>query len=140
MIRRPPRSTLFPYTTLFRSNNQGYALGDEYEVGAYGAYRWIEWISTSLRFKWKDWANYEGRDPNIVRKNPMGVPLVPTAETNLQGGERLDIFGGINVLFPEFLEMENHLEFEVGIPIYQNLNGPQLESDYTVFIGWQIVS
>src|SRR5438445_4393336 len=22
MIRRPPRSTLFPYTTLFRSNNQ----------------------------------------------------------------------------------------------------------------------
>src|SRR3712207_8030489 len=23
MIRRPPRSTLFPYTTLFRSNNQG---------------------------------------------------------------------------------------------------------------------
>src|SRR2546430_12131670 len=26
MIRRPPRSTLFPYTTLFRSQ-QGYALG-----------------------------------------------------------------------------------------------------------------
>src|SRR5205823_7455546 len=26
MIRRPPRSTLFPYTTLFRSQAQGYAL------------------------------------------------------------------------------------------------------------------
>src|SRR5437870_11294926 len=25
MIRRPPRSTLFPYTTLFRSNLDGYA-------------------------------------------------------------------------------------------------------------------
>src|ERR1039457_7301351 len=24
MIRRPPRSTLFPYTTLFRSNDAGY--------------------------------------------------------------------------------------------------------------------
>src|SRR3712207_8379420 len=24
MIRRPPRSTLFPYTTLFRSENRGY--------------------------------------------------------------------------------------------------------------------
>src|SRR5258708_31106726 len=24
MIRRPPRSTLFPYTTLFRSNTTGY--------------------------------------------------------------------------------------------------------------------
>src|SRR3712207_8679269 len=25
MIRRPPRSTLFPYTTLFRSEKQGFA-------------------------------------------------------------------------------------------------------------------
>src|SRR5690348_17649286 len=25
MIRRPPRSTLFPYTTLFRSQNVGYS-------------------------------------------------------------------------------------------------------------------
>src|SRR5256885_12822998 len=27
MIRRPPRSTLFPYTTLFRSARAAYALG-----------------------------------------------------------------------------------------------------------------
>src|SRR5690348_18106931 len=27
MIRRPPRSTLFPYTTLFRSNERGSAAG-----------------------------------------------------------------------------------------------------------------
>src|SRR5256885_3932426 len=30
MIRRPPRSTLFPYTTLFRS--EGFARGDEEAV------------------------------------------------------------------------------------------------------------
>src|SRR5258705_4174303 len=28
MIRRPPRSTLFPYTTLFRSENHGLILGE----------------------------------------------------------------------------------------------------------------
>src|SRR5260370_15782122 len=27
MIRRPPRSTLFPYTTLFRSNGNSFAVG-----------------------------------------------------------------------------------------------------------------
>src|SRR3712207_7337906 len=27
MIRRPPRSTLFPYTTLFRSGAQGFLVG-----------------------------------------------------------------------------------------------------------------
>src|SRR2546427_3480765 len=28
MIRRPPRSTLFPYTTLFRSSHGGVGVGD----------------------------------------------------------------------------------------------------------------
>src|SRR5256885_1326811 len=37
MIRRPPRSTLFPYTTLFRSNNYGAMLNEsqDYENAAH---------------------------------------------------------------------------------------------------------
>src|SRR2546430_13558152 len=34
MIRRPPRSTLFPYTTLFRSPHIGQILGDRWRVYA----------------------------------------------------------------------------------------------------------
>src|SRR3712207_7072516 len=34
MIRRPPRSTLFPYTTLFRSDPPGRTEGFEDRVGA----------------------------------------------------------------------------------------------------------
>src|SRR5256885_12854225 len=33
MIRRPPRSTLFPYTTLFRSWNSALYAGDTWRVG-----------------------------------------------------------------------------------------------------------
>src|SRR2546426_8199796 len=39
MIRRPPRSTLFPYTTLFRSrvlHGQGAELAFSYQGGAFG--------------------------------------------------------------------------------------------------------
>src|SRR3712207_7520855 len=32
MIRRPPRSTLFPYTTLFRSHSHQYLLGQVRQV------------------------------------------------------------------------------------------------------------
>src|SRR5258708_29306861 len=35
MIRRPPRSTLFPYTTLFRSQNMLQALGRFFQVYVY---------------------------------------------------------------------------------------------------------
>src|SRR2546429_4485168 len=33
MIRRPPRSTLFPYTTLFRSHERGRELHDQCAAG-----------------------------------------------------------------------------------------------------------
>ena len=32
MIRRPPRSTLFPYTTLFRSIKEPFAILDKYKI------------------------------------------------------------------------------------------------------------
>src|SRR2546428_8267862 len=36
MIRRPPRSTLFPYTTLFRSNGRGLERGrDDARIGCH---------------------------------------------------------------------------------------------------------
>src|SRR3712207_7748345 len=37
MIRRPPRSTLFPYTTLFRSRAQLHALGTHIAAAPLGA-------------------------------------------------------------------------------------------------------
>src|SRR5689334_23907981 len=33
MLRRPPRSTLFPYTTLFRSGGHGRGAADEHRRG-----------------------------------------------------------------------------------------------------------
>ena len=52
MIRRPPRSTLFPYTTLFRSgdsnDNDDGDCDDNYD-GEYGYYD-DESIDTSLLF------------------------------------------------------------------------------------------
>src|SRR2546430_13540417 len=40
MIRRPPRSTLFPYTTLFRSVRAGYMLADAVFVQLTYSHAW----------------------------------------------------------------------------------------------------
>src|SRR3712207_9491143 len=40
MIRRPPRSTLFPYTTLFRSQKKS-KVASEREEEARGLWRWL---------------------------------------------------------------------------------------------------
>src|SRR5204862_2910896 len=38
MIRRPPRSTLFPYTTLFRSNTSAQTVAPRLVLDGYGSY------------------------------------------------------------------------------------------------------
>src|SRR5688572_32404584 len=46
MIRRPPRSTLFPYTTLFRSNSRG---ASRTAVKTYQNYINGEWVGSQSR-------------------------------------------------------------------------------------------
>src|SRR5256885_12310128 len=41
MIRRPPRSTLFPYTTLFRSGRGGLPMADPVPVAARAAFHFL---------------------------------------------------------------------------------------------------
>ncbi|GJL63977.1 MAG: hypothetical protein NPIRA04_26310 [Nitrospirales bacterium] len=118
-------------------NKAGYSKGDEYEVGAYGAYAWTNWLSNSIRFKWRHWFDYDGQDTRITR--PAAQQLVFTADPDLRGGQQLDIMGGVNVLLPEFLGLEHRLGVEGGVPIYQNLDGPQLETDWAVTVGWQVI-
>src|SRR2546422_8610632 len=67
MIRRPPRSTLFPYTTLFRSAFEPHVRGD-------GTWE----IPRPLR----DW-----REPFAVRGGPAAV-RAPSERTRIPGGPR----------------------------------------------------
>src|SRR2546422_11646219 len=57
MIRRPPRSTLFPYTTLFRSppylGHQPHAIKETERLALCVARRWLcrPWLPHALHFR-----------------------------------------------------------------------------------------
>src|SRR2546430_15416569 len=71
MIRRPPRSTLFPYTTLFRSDHDA-AVEVELDGGAFeGADRG---------------ALHVARDPDAAIDPPGAQPLLLLAELVIPGG------------------------------------------------------
>jgi len=63
--------------------------------------------------------------------------LVPTADGDLQGGERIVALFGINLIEQEGILKDHRLALEFDFPIYQDLDGPQLGVGLLGTIGWQ---
>src|SRR3712207_2115874 len=89
MIRRPPRSTLFPYTTLFRSG-----VGARYEVGPSDA-EVNELLNTATVFV--QTSRHEGFCLPILEAMSTGLPVVCTDAD----GNRDFCRDGENCLMPD---------------------------------------
>lgn len=63
--------------------------------------------------------------------------VVPTVIPELRGGARLDVAAGLNVLLPHGVFEGLRFAVEVSMPVYQSLDGPQLETDFSVMFGLQ---
>jgi hypothetical protein len=44
---------------------------------------------------------------------------------------------GVNLIGQRGAICGHRLAAEFGVPVYQNLNGPQMETDWTLTVGWQ---
>ncbi len=111
-------------------NDEGYAWGDKHMVTGWLAYQFAPWISTSFRAAYQAQGDIDGADALI------GGP-VQTAHPEYYGGKRLDLIGGVNLIVPEGPLKGHRLAFEAGAPVYEDLNGPQMETDWFFTLGWQ---
>src|SRR2546430_9173701 len=82
MIRRPPRSTLFPYTTLFRSQGSELPPALAHDAGPLG----IAWWSLKLRWFATHATEVPGRAPPRIRifvlyHDPATLDRVPDSRS-----------------------------------------------------------
>ncbi|MEM9137112.1 MAG: transporter, partial [Cyanobacteria bacterium P01_F01_bin.42] len=112
-------------------NDQSYRLGNEIDGSVWGARKWTDWLSTSLRLNVKRFGDISGADPRL---NPT---LIPTADPDLRGGTRLDLKAGLNLFAPGGPLKGGRFGLEFGLPVFQSLDGPQLETDWFVTTGIQ---
>ncbi len=112
-------------------NDNDYRLGNRTDLTAWAAISWDVALSTSLRVAWADWHNISGSDDRL---NPA---LIPTADPDRRAGERLEVLPGLNLNLPLGPLGTHRLALEFAIPVFQRLDGPQLETDYRVVVGWQ---
>jgi len=118
-------------------NHADYRLGNEYALTGWGTYTINRWVSASLRFEWQHALNIRGRDSSIATTNPMGVPLVPTADPGRRAFMRLDALAGLNFAVPMGVLEGVRFAVEAGLPAYQRLDGPGLETDWLLTVGVQ---
>lgn len=123
-------------TAIFRlgRNDQGYSQGERYAATAWTAARAGDRLSFSARLAASEWTDYDGRDEDLAVGE---TGFIPTAETGLRGGRRVDAGIGFNWSAGDGMFAGHRLAVEMLYPVYQNLDGPQLESDGMFVAGWQ---
>lgn len=111
-------------------NDRGWTRGGEVNAQVWMGYRFSDWVSGSARVNYVDRADLAGADPSVFAfSSPLGHP-------DLQGGLRVEIPLGVNVLFAEGALAGSHLGFEVVVPVHQNLDGPQLKESTGASLTW----
>jgi hypothetical protein len=124
-------------------NDENYRLGNSYLLTGWGAWKALDWFSLSGRVAWEQWLDIQGQDDRIPGvTNPMvgTVPadqVVPTADPNLRAGQRLDVGPSVNFIVTDGPFKGVRFAVEAMFPAYQNLDGPQLQTKWTLTTGIQ---
>jgi hypothetical protein len=116
-------------------NDNDYSLGDRFNLTTWIARNWTSQFSSSLRVNGEWWSNIDGSDRKL---SPMAPNMVPTADPNKRAGRRFDLLVGASFSPASGWFAGQTIATEFGAPVYQNLDGPQLETDWTVTVGWQL--
>jgi hypothetical protein len=111
-------------TTRSGHNDQDYALGDRVSATAWGSQEWNTSWSGSVRLTASRWGNVRGADPDL---DPS---LSPSNDPRKQSGERFDGALGVNWLPFAGRLSGSVIGLEIGIPLAQDLAGPQLSEDW----------
>lgn len=119
------------FESLYRINDNyiGYRLGTTYDASIWLTGGLGDWVSASMRMAWRKVGNIHSEDLTLDKA------LSPLNDNMMQGGTTLEFAPGVNILMPFF--GGQRLAFEAGFPFYQNLDGPQLETDVTFTASWQ---
>lgn len=112
-------------------NDRDYRRGDQTRLDLWFAKPFHSGVSLSARFGYQDRGNYHGADPML---NPM---MVPTADPNRRGGTGLFASGGLNFVFKNGSLRGHRLALEYTSTLDEDLEGPQLQIDDQLTLGWQ---
>ena len=141
-------------------NGEGYSLGNRFQATAWYSHKLSDTLSASARIEGSTWGNIDGQDDELTPA-PGENWMSPNARANLRGGERIDILFGFNIFLDtdkwkewdrlfidkdsgqlyqakpkeNSTDKETRLAIEIGFPVHQDLDGPQMENAWRLMAG-----
>ncbi|WP_162009670.1 outer membrane protein [Methylocystis heyeri] len=114
-------------------NPEGYMWGNYQEWNAWAGYTWVPGFTTTVRVNGNIQDHIVGADWWVIGK-------IQTGDPDFFGGKRIELFGGASIDGKIFGYPGFSLLAEAGIPVYQNLNGPQLAKNWQATMGlrWKV--
>ena len=101
------------------NEDNGYHWGNLQQLTGWAGYTFLPGITATGRIAGTWQGRIEGSDPQIYGGMQGAYP-------GWYGGERVDLFGGIEIAGHQFGLGHTKLAIEAGLPVYQDLNGPQI--------------
>ena len=114
----------------FYKNKANYQYSNDYTGNLWLSYYWSEHISSSIRAESMKLASIIGEDKT------MNNLMEPGADSQNFGGIRNNIYLGSNIYLQNNKIRNHRLGFEIGIPVYQNLRGYQMNSNWNLNVNW----
>ncbi len=118
-------------------NENGYRLGNVLSLTSWLGYNLSDWIGLSAGLNYTSSGKLKGNQSGIGQTGPAGRS-VTTAFNENYGGERIDALLGFNLYVPQGILKGHRLAADIRLPLWQDLNGLQLETDVIFTLGWQL--
>lgn len=118
-------------------NAHNYRLGHKFELLGWVGYNLTEWLGLNGGLSYGYEGQLKGEQEDINLMAPGMRDSVTTAFGDNYGGERIVAILGLNLLKPHGFLEGHRLSVDLRLPLWQDLNGYQLETDSVLTIGWQ---
>ncbi len=130
------------YTGRWYKNAHDYSLGDEFKLDFYAMYQLRYDLVAQIQLNGRSWGKIKGEMDEAVsgesgratKDAPGSAYMTPIWNPDNYGGQSVFATAGL-----QWQPIPLHiLDMTVGKPVYQDLNGPQMEEDYRVMVTWYI--
>ena len=112
-------------------NDRGYKASQQTTFGLWVAAPLGRWLGVSVRGLYEQWSDVSGGDQR------MSIQANPAFDPARQGGERWSVPVGVTVRVPRGIFAGHRFTAEAILPVYQDLNGPQVEANWGIVLAWR---